>query len=144
MNDNQIKSLIASGSANGTFVHKTNQPFRIGEFFLRRVGFAGIPSIVCTATHPEGVSMVPIVRQVLYSKLREKGLPYNHQAIRITPGVSKGRRKKFVDANENSPTFGKNKFGIEWEYRFEIEDIKTWENAAGRFPSGHYNKLECV
>lgn len=111
----------------------TTEPFAIGRVSAERVGYAQIPSVVVTVVcRDESLSaLVPIVRQRVFAELAERGWGDEH-IVNLTPGTMRGRRRKFVDENESSPTVGRSKFGIEYRFRFDM----SRDLAAATFPRG--------
>lgn len=99
----------------------TNAPYSIGRVSAERIGYAQTPCVVVTATcRGEDVDvLVPILRQRVFGELAERGWGDEHIAFR--PTVQRGRRRKFVDDNTASASHGRDKFGIEHRYSFEMD-----------------------
>ena len=115
---------LARDIANSSHIHwKSTSPFRVGEVGFARVGFADIPCVTVPVYCKPDDNLTPIVRQAVYSFInaRFKGTGYDSDCLEFTPTVGCGsRRMKFVDENRDSPTVGKNKFGVCMRFRFEI------------------------
>lgn len=120
----------------------TTAPFQIlGEVYVKKIGFAHIPVIgVDIATKPEAMNaLVPIARQLIFHELETMGI--TNESVEFVAGVQpEGRRRKFVDCNESSPTLGKSKFGELYRFRFEIkpEFVKLFSfdwAGNGKFPT---------
>ncbi len=100
----------------------TNAPFQMGELQIEKVGFAEIPVVFVTvACPPKAIStLVPVVRQFVYRELEAAGI--ENEIVEFVPRVQdQGRRHRFVDCNEHSPTKGKNKMGYIYRFAFEIK-----------------------
>lgn len=100
----------------------TTAPFAIGKVRAEKVGFASIPRVVVDVDcRAEDVgALVPIVRQRVFAELAERG--WDNHVIGLKPGVGQWRRRRFVDQNEDSESFGKNKFGHQHVFGFDIVD----------------------
>lgn len=100
----------------------TSAPFTIGAIRGVKVGFAQDPCVVCDVVCRDGdlSSLVPIVRQHVYRELSGRGWDVREDAelVAFTPSTQRGRRRRFVDANESSETFGRNRMGMSYEFRF--------------------------
>lgn len=98
----------------------TTAPFAIGAVRAEKRGFASIPMVVVDVDcRDEDVSaLVPIVRQRVFGELAERG--WNDHHIAFKPMVQRNRRRRFTDQNESSESFGKNKFGNQHLFSFEI------------------------
>lgn len=117
----------------------TTVPYELGPVLVKKVGFAAIPVVeVAVFCRSKDISaLVPIVRQHVYGELESALIPSRILAFR--PTVSVGRRRKFTDRNESSPTLGKTKVGEDVEFRFEIDakhlDFFEWPRPTeGRIP----------
>jgi hypothetical protein len=100
----------------------TDAPFQMSELQIEKVGFAEIPvAFVTVACPPKAIStLVPIVRQFVYRELAAAGI--ENEILAFVPRVQdQGRRHRFVDCNEHSPTKGKNKVGRIYRFAFEIK-----------------------
>ena len=130
-----LRELAASSACRfGTMV-----PYELGALQVRKVGFAAIPVVeVAVFCRSKDISaLVPIVRQHVYNELESLLIPSRILAFR--PTVSGGRRRRFTDRNESSPTLGKTKAGEYVEFRFEIDakhlDFSEWPRPTeGRIP----------
>lgn len=128
----------------------TSAPFNLGNFFVKRIGFANIPVVgMVVACRPQDTSaVVPIVRSFVYTELEGAGIP--NEAVEFIPTRGEtergGRQTMFVDTNESSPTKGKNKRGQLYEFRFEIkkEFIQrfVWDTWRGKLPEHPGGKEE--
>lgn len=98
----------------------TDAPFEIGRVRAEKVGFAQIPrAVLDVVCRPEDVSaLVPIVRQRVFAELAERG--WDNEEIEFRPTVQRGRRRKFRDANERSGSFGRDKFGVQQTFGFDM------------------------
>ena len=98
----------------------TTAPFHIGTVSAEKVGFAQLPSVVVTVVcRDEDISsLVPVVRQRVYGELAERG--WTPDDIGFTPSTQQGRRRKFVDQNEESESTGRGKFGTEYRFWFDM------------------------
>ena len=116
----------------------TSAPFHIGWIEAEKIGFAGIPSVVCNVfCRDEDLgSLVPIVRQRVYTELGSRG--WGPDDIEFTPTTQRGRRRKFTDTNESSETRGREKFGILYRFSFEMERELAHATFQG---SGSFKKL---
>src|SRR3954468_3874833 len=96
-------------------------PYRIGRVSAERVGFAQDPCLTLNVmVRDEDLSsVVPIVRQAVYRELAERG--WTPDDIAFTPSTMRGRRRKFIDGNESSQSYGRHKFGTEYAFRFHME-----------------------
>jgi len=117
----------------------TTAPYEPGSVQMRRVGFADIPVVeVPVFCRRQDISaLVPIVRQHVFGELESALIP--SRILTFTPSVSVGRRRRFTDRNESSPTLGKTKVGEYVEFRFEIDskhlDLFEWPRPTeGRIP----------
>lgn len=122
----------------------TTAPFQIGDLQVERIGFAGIPVVYVMVTCPPKAvsSLVPVARQVVFRELTAAGL--ENEILEFAPGVQdQGRRLRFVDCNERSPTKGKNKMGRQYRFSFEIKKpflgFFEWKGNHGSIPEkcGH-------
>ena len=134
-NERLLRELAASSSCR----FGTTAPYELGPVRVRRIGFADIPVVeVPVYCRSKDISaLVPIVRQHVFGELETALIPSRILAFR--PGVSVGRRRRFTDRNESSPTLGKTKVGEYIEFRFEIDakhlDLFEWPNRTeGRIP----------
>lgn len=118
----QTETLIRDISSSLCIRWGTDAPFAIGQVRAERIGYADIPCVVVTVDcRDEDVSaLVPIVRQRVFGELAERG--WANTVVRVAPSAQRNRRRRFVDSNESSPSFGKNKFGNEHRFSFEILD----------------------
>jgi len=92
----------------------------ISEPAFRRVGFADIPVVQVSVTSPER-GLAPIVRQHIFTRLTAMGLPT--AGLAVTPMAQiPSRKRRFIDANNDSATHGKQKMGFPQVWRFEILD----------------------
>jgi hypothetical protein len=100
----------------------TTAPYAIGRVSAEKVGYAQIPSVVVSVTCRDAdvSALVPIVRQRVFAELVERG--WTDDVIAFSPSVQRGRRRKFRDENESSETCGRDKFGNEHRFRFDIAD----------------------
>ena len=98
----------------------TTAPYAIGQVTAEKVGYAQIPSVVVTVTcRDEDVgALVPIVRQRVYGELAERG--WTADDVEFRPSMMRGRRRKFRDENESSRSHGRDKFGVEYRFRFDM------------------------
>jgi hypothetical protein len=117
----------------------TAAPYELGPVQVRRVGFARIPvvEVPVFCRHQDISALVPIVRQHVFTELESAMIP--SRILAFTPGVSIGRRRRFIDRNESSPTLGKTRVGEYVEFRFEIDskhvDLFEWPRPTeGRIP----------
>jgi hypothetical protein len=131
--------LLRKLATSSCFRFGTNAPYELGPVRVRRVGFAGIPVVeVPVYRRSRDISaIVPIVRQHVFGELESALIP--SRILAFTPGVSVGRRHRFIDRNESSLTLGKTKVGEYVEFRFEIDskhvDLFEWPNRTeGRIP----------
>ena len=138
-----MKSLLRKMHASMGVQFGTTAPFQIiGEVYVRKIGFADIPVVgVDIACKPEVMTaLVPIARQLVYRELETMGIP--NEAVEFQAGVqSEGRRRRFTDCNESSPTLGSTKMGQLYRFRFDIrpEHVKTFKfdwAGNGQFPEG--------
>ncbi len=134
-NERLLRELAASSS----FSFGTAAPYELGPVQVRRVGFADIPVVeVSVFCRRKDVSaLVPVVRQHVYGELESALIP--SRILAFAPGVSIGRRRRFTDRNESSPTLGKTKVGEYVEFRFDIDpkhlDFFEWPSrTVGRIP----------
>ena len=77
------------------------------------------------------------MRQYVFGELESALIP--SRILAFVPGVSVGRRRRFIDRNESSPTLGKTKVGEYVEFRFDIDpkhlDFFEWSSRTeGRIP----------
>jgi hypothetical protein len=116
------ESLLRQAHSSLCIRWGTTAPYAIGRVSAEKVGYAQIPSVVVTITcRDEDVSaLVPIVRQRVFAELAERG--WANEVIGFGPSVQRGRRRKFRDENESSETHGRDKFGNEQRFRFDIAD----------------------
>jgi hypothetical protein len=117
----------------------TTAPYELGPVQVKRVGFAGIPVVeVPVFCRRQDISaVVPVVRQYVFGELESALIP--SRILAFVPTVSVGRRRRFTDRNESSPTLGKTKVGEYVEFRFEIDakhvDLFEWPRPnEGRIP----------
>lgn len=117
----EIIELAKAAHASLCIRFGTLAPYNIGHVSAERVGYAQIPSVVVTVIcRDEDIgSLVPVVRQRVYGELAERG--WTPDDIGFTPSTQRGRRRKFRDENESSESHGKDKFGIEYRFRFDME-----------------------
>jgi hypothetical protein len=116
-NERLLRALAASSACR----FGTTAPYELGAVCVRRIGFAEIPVVeVAVFCRSKDISaLVAIVRQHAYGELESALIPSRILAFR--PGVSIGRRRRFTDRNESSPSLGKTKVGEHVEFRFEID-----------------------
>lgn len=116
----------------------TNAPFAIGHVSAEKIGFASDPCVVVTVDcRDEDVSsLVPVVRQRVFAELAERG--WENQVIEFVPSVQRNRRRRFVDQNEESESYGRNKFGHEHRFSYRMVDP---EFAKATFTRGSYAQL---
>ncbi len=113
----------------------TTAPFKIGKIYCRRIGFANDPMIEVEVNVKDCdvPALVPILRQRIYGELAERG--WAPEAIDFKPSVQTGRRRKFVDENEYSESFGKNKIAETHLYHWLMLDkeliTETWAHRPG-------------
>lgn len=120
MNDDLTDLLkLAHGSLCIRF--GTTAPFSIGRVSAERVGYAQDPCLTLNVVvrDEDLPALVPIVRQRVYGELAERG--WTADDIAFTPSTMRGRRRKFRDENESSESFGRDKFGTEYAFRFHME-----------------------
>lgn len=99
----------------------TNAPFQMSDLQIEKVGFAEIPvAFVVVICSPRSLSeVVRVVRQFVFRELAAAGI--DNEILEFRPTVQdQGRRRRFVDCNERSPTKGKNKVGRAYRFAFEI------------------------
>ena len=98
----------------------TLAPYRIEKARAERIGYADIRCLVVTVyCRDEDLSaLVPVTRQHVYRELAERG--WGPDDIDFHPSTQMGRRRRFVDDNESSESYGKNKFGTEYRFSFEM------------------------
>lgn len=118
----QTETLIRDISSSLVVRFGTTAPYSIGPVTAERIGYADIPSIVTTVhcRDEDTSSLVPIVRARVFAELAERG--WANTVVRVVPSVQRNRKRRFVDGNEDSPSFGKPKFGLEHRFSFEIVD----------------------
>ena len=113
----------------------TTAPFQvIGEIYIQKIGYAGIPIIGIKIACKDCRDLVAIARQMIYRELEVCGL--ESEIIEFTPTVgseNQGRRYKFTDTNESSLTLGKNKYGILYHFHFEIKKVHVGHFEWGGF-----------
>jgi len=99
----------------------TNAPYQmVGDVYIEKIGFGQIPVVGINIIGKEIESLVNIARQVVFREVVSQGV--SPHALQIRPTVCKeSRKRKFVDCNESSPSFGKNKMGHEIRFHFEIK-----------------------
>jgi len=99
----------------------TTAPYHIGWVEAEKIGFAGIRAVVCNVfCRDEDLSaLVPIVRQRVYTELASRG--WGPDDIEFRPTTQRGRRRKFTDTNESSESHGREKFGMEYRFSFEMK-----------------------
>lgn len=126
------ESLLKAMHSSLTISWGTHAPFAIGRISGEKVGYAQLPSVVLSVfCREEDMShLVPIVRQRVYGELAERG--WSPDDIGFQPGVQRNRRRKFRDENEASDSYGRDKFGIEFRFRFDMGR----ELAAATFAGG--------
>ena len=134
-NERLLRELAASSCCR----FGSTAPYELGAVRVRRVGFAEIPVVeVAVFCRSKDISaLVPIVRQHVYGELESALIP--SRILAFVPGVSVGRRRRFIDRNESSPTLGKTKEGEYIEFRFDIDpkhlDFFEWPSRTeGRIP----------
>ena len=91
----------------------------------------------CSAVARTSPLSSPCVRQHVFGELESALIP--SRILAFVPGVSVGRRRRFIDRNESSPTLGKTKVGEYVEFRFDIDpkhvDFFQWSSRTeGRIP----------
>lgn len=117
-----LEQLVRDLSASLACDWHTTLPFQMGELRIEKVGFAEIPVVFVMVTCPEKAvsAMVPVVRQFVYRELAAAGI--ENEVVGYIPTVQdQGKRRRFVDCNEHSPTKGKNKVGRLYRFAFEIK-----------------------
>jgi len=116
----------------------TDVPFAIGRARAVKVGYAQDPCVVVDVfCRDEDMSaLVPIVRQRVFGELAERG--WHAGEVEFTPHTMRGRRRRFVDENESSPTVGRSKMGQEYEFRFLMSRALASATFAG---GGSFAKL---
>jgi hypothetical protein len=112
--------LLRSMHASLCIRFGTTAPYKIGKVRGEKVGYAQIPSLVLDVyCRDEDLgALVPIVRQYVYGELAERG--WSADDLGFVPGTMRGRRRKFRDENESSESYGRDKFGIEYQFRFDM------------------------
>jgi hypothetical protein len=136
-----IEQLVRDMAASLASDWLTATPFQMGELRIEKVGFAEVPvAFVIVACPANSITpMVPVVRQFVFRELESAKI--DNEIVEITPTVQFGRRVKFVDCNEHSPTKGKNKMGRLHRFAFKIKPqfvgYFQWEGLSkrvGRIP----------
>jgi len=140
--DKHIEQLLRESAASLGSDWLTESPFQMSELRIEKVGFAQIPvAFVMVVCPPKAITaMVPVVRQFIFRELEAAGI--ENEILEFTPTVQdQGRRRRFVDCNEHSPTKGKNKVGRLYRFAFEIKrpfvGLFQWggfAKAVGRIP----------
>lgn len=116
----------------------TDAAYWIGQVAAERVGYAQLPSVVVNVIcRPEDVEvLVPIIRQRVYGELAERGWS-GPDDVGFVPSIGQDsrRKKKFSDANESSPTFGRDKMGLVHRFRFDMRSKRLAAVAFAGFGS---------
>jgi hypothetical protein len=120
--DAQTEQLLRDSAASLSSDWLNNVPYQMGELRIEKVGYAEIPVAFVMVICPEKAvsAMVPVVRQFIYRELETAGI--ENGILEFTPTVQdQGRRLRFVDCNEHSPSKGKNKVGRVYRFAFQIK-----------------------
>lgn len=125
-------STIASMAAAGKIQFRTTEPYWLGKPWTTLTGFADIPVIGCTVLHRRHATIVPIVRQHVYQKLMERGLPYNTATIDLVPTLMFKKKLRCIDQNPSSKSYKQTVILAEFEYIFHILDITRWTQCGGK------------
>src|SRR5262245_5919496 len=98
----------------------TTAPYAIGAIRAERVGYAQDPCVVLDVYCPDDSlsALVPIVRQRVYGELASRG--WNPESVEFTPSTMRDRRRKSRDENESSESYGREKFGNHYVFRFRM------------------------
>jgi len=118
----QIEQLLRESAASLCSDWLTDMPFQMGELRIEKVGFAEIPIVFVMVSCPSKAvkAMVPVVRQFVFRELEAAGI--ENEIVEFSPTVQdQGRRQRFVDCNEHSPTKGRNKVGRQYRFAFGIK-----------------------
>ena len=144
--DKHIEQLLRDTAASLGMDWLTDSPFQMSGLRIEKAGFAEIPVAFVMVACPEKAipAMVPVVRQFIFRELEAAGI--ENEILEFTPTVQdQGRRRRFVDCNEHSPTKGKNKVGRLFRFAFTIKrpfvDYFQWGGFAkqvGRIPEHVY------
>jgi hypothetical protein len=114
------EQLLKQAHASLCITWGTDAPFEIGKVRAEKIGYAQIPCVVVSVTCRDAdlSALVPIVRQRVYTELASLG--WTPDDIEFRPMTQRNRRRKFTDGNERSETYGRNKFGNEYRFSFEM------------------------
>lgn len=132
------EQLLKTMHASLAITFGTTAPYKVGHVEGERIGFAYIPSVVVNVfcRDQDLSALVPIVRQRVYRELAERG--WTPDDIEFKPSVQRGRRRKFTDTNESSESYGREKFGIEHRFSFEMHPELARQTFVG---SGSFKPL---
>ena len=112
MGNKRIERFLRDTIASFASDWLTTVPYQMSGLRIEKVGFAEIPVVFVTVICPQKAvtPMVPVVRQFVFRELEAAGI--ENEIVEFVPTVQdQGRRRRFVDCNEHSPTKGKNKVG---------------------------------
>lgn len=128
------ETLLRAAHSSLAISWGTTAPFAIGKARCERASFSQDPHVEVEVTVPMDAfpGVIPVVRQRVFAELAERG--WDNTEIAFTPRVALGRRRKFVDENESSSSFGRSKFGEQHTIRFPIVKCGPLHRAA--FPIG--------
>lgn len=117
--EDRPKRMLRKISSSTGIDFKCNVPYRLGEVGFSRIGFADIPVVGCRVSTKDISDVIPIVRQHIMRACAERGLDVGALDLMVTTGHER-RKRKVVDENDASPSFGKNKILNVWRCHLEI------------------------
>lgn len=119
--DKYCEQMLRGMAASLDCDFRAKSPYQMGDVRVEKVGFAEIPVVfVLVACQPKAIkAMRSVVRQFIFRELDAANI--ENDILEFTPTVQVGRKIRFVDCNENSPTKGKKKVGLLYRFAFEIK-----------------------
>ena len=122
----------------------TDAPYRIGKIGFEKVGYAQTPMLVVPVDVPANAidALVPIARQAAFAYLAERGVP--DSALQFACSVRMGRKRRFADDNESSPSHGANKMGLACAFHFECTPMLTAAVQWGANGTSSYGQLKAA
>lgn len=115
------ESTIRTIAKSHCIEFRTTAPYAFAGVTCCRKGYADIPVVSVTMYGLWAQDLVPIARSEAYKVLEACDL--TSDCLDLSPTVAKSsRRRKVVDTNTSSRSFGKNKMLYEMSFSFEVID----------------------
>ena len=134
--ENKSQRVLREISASVNSTWGTTVPFKFGKVGFAINGFADIPVVGFQAYTSDPAAIIPSARQHILRAVFDKKNELNLEALSLTVTLGiKADRRRFVDQNDASQSFGKNKMGRRVMYYLEItmpSEVPAFREAFGR------------